>query len=273
MSDVITHIAGPLDDDEVAQYHRDGFVVPQRRIPDETLDRMRNALDALLAANQSMSSDYMVCPHVIAGGTQALKGHQDWLDFAAIPEVLDAVAHVIGPDVALWGSTVFGKPAGTGKAVPWHQDGEYWPIRPLATCSAWIAIDHAAVDNGCLRVLPGSHRAKRLYGHRIDQDDALALNQVVDDPAVDPRDGVDVQLEPGQFSLHDIYLVHGSNANRSTRRRAGYVCRYMPTTSVFDRAVAKALEATSPGVDFVTRPLFLMRGIDRSTQNDFTVGH
>jgi Phytanoyl-CoA dioxygenase (PhyH) len=51
------------------------------------------------------------------------------------------VSQVIGEDIALWNSSFFAKPARVGTKTPWHQDGEYWPIRPLATCTVWIAVD------------------------------------------------------------------------------------------------------------------------------------
>ena len=54
--------------------------------------------------------------------------------------------------------SLFAKPAGTGRKVPWHQDGEYWPLKPLSTCTVWIAIDDSHQDNGCLNVIPGSHK-------------------------------------------------------------------------------------------------------------------
>ena len=119
--------------------------------------------------------------------------------------------------------------------VPMHQDGHYWPIEPLATCTAWIAIDDSTVENGCLRVIPGSHAQRRLFAHqKLDREDVV-LNQSVADDALDETSAVDVQLSAGQLSLHDVYLVHGSNANRSTRRRAGVAIRYMPGTSHFRR--------------------------------------
>ena len=49
-----------------------------------------------------------------------------------------------------------------GHATPWHQDGQYWPIRPLATCTVWLAIDDANIENGCLRFIKGSHKDKKL---------------------------------------------------------------------------------------------------------------
>ncbi|MEM7525561.1 MAG: phytanoyl-CoA dioxygenase family protein, partial [Pseudomonadota bacterium] len=79
-------------------------------------------------------------------------------------------------------------------------------------------------------------------------------------------------LEPGQMSLHDVYMIHGSAANRTTRRRAGLAIRYMPTTSHFDRALREAGDGSGVMVDFSTRPLWLLRGGDRSGLNDFTIG-
>ena len=262
-----------LTEAEIAHYQEKGYVVPRWRLPEGLLAEMRGALDTLLTANEGVSRDSMFCPHIPAGGTQGLAGSSDWLDYARIPEVLDMVGQVIGPDFLLWGTTVFGKPAGTGKRVPWHQDGEYWPIRPLATCSAWIALDDATPENGCLRVIPGSHKQHRLRAHSRNDADDLALNQELDADEYDEADAADIVLEAGQLSLHDVYLVHGSEPNRSTRRRAGYVCRYMPTTSHFDRTLGRELQARGSQVDFASRALWLMRGRDVCGRNDFQIGH
>ena len=51
----------------------------------------------------------------------------------------------------------FDAPFDNRNNLDWHQDGQYWPIRPLATCTAWLALDDATPENGCLRVLPWSH--------------------------------------------------------------------------------------------------------------------
>ena len=74
------------------------------------------------------------------------------------------VGQLIGPDIALWNMSFFAKPALNGKKTPMHQDGEYWPIVPLATCTVWIAIDEATVENGCLRYIPGSHKGAPAEG-------------------------------------------------------------------------------------------------------------
>lgn len=259
-----------LTEAEITQYHEQGFVVPQNwRVPADRLQQMRDDLDRLIAANPHVAPDAMFTPHEPDHGAQGLKGDRVWLDHAAMPEILDMVGQVIGPDFLMWGTTVFGKPAHSGKETPWHQDGEYWPIRPLATCSVWIAMDAATKENGCLRVIPGSHRDKRLRGHDTNNSDGLTLNQQLRTDEYREEDAHDIELEPGQISLHDIYMVHGSKPNRSPHRRAGYVLRFMPTTSHFDRELgAEITRRTGGQVDFVTRPLYLMRGRDVCGRND-----
>lgn len=256
-----------LSDEEVAHYHEHGYVIPKWRLPDDLLKRMQDDLEKLLAEKGTDVSNSIFCPHIFEGG-------EKWLDYASIPEMLDMVEQVMGPDILLWGTTVFGKPAHSGKKIPWHQDGEYWPIRPLATCSAWIALDPATPENGCLRVIPGSHKRKRLMGHTQNDSKDLVLNQELNQDEYDEATAVDIVLEPGQFSLHDVYLAHGSEPNRSDQRRAGYVCRYQPTTSHFDREYGAELQARSGNqVDFVNRPLWLLRGEDKCGQNDLEHGH
>ena len=267
-----------LDENEIARYRRDGQIVPRYALPDGLLARMRAALDRLLAANPHCASDSMVCPHLRYDAAQGsfdppLRGDPEWLEFARAPELLDMASRLIGPDIILWGTTVFGKPARVGKETPWHQDAMYWPIDPPATCSVWIALDDAAPENGCLRVVPGSHREKRTFGFRAvakSRDTTLGLE--VEDAAFDARRARDVVLRAGQVSLHDIHLLHGSNANRSGRRRAGFVLRLMPATSRFDHALGAEWAASGRvRLDFGKRRLVLLRGADRAG-NDFSVG-
>ena len=158
-----------------------------------------------------------------------------------------------------------------GLALPWHQDGEYWPMRPLATVTIWVAIDPATRENGCLRVIPGSHR-HGLLGHETNDDQALVVNRAIRSGQIDEGRAYDVELERGQVSLHDALVVHASNANPSGRRRCGYAIRYMPATSHFDRTLAPTRIARNQVLDFSQRPIWLVRGQDRAG-NDFTIGH
>lgn len=263
-----------LSAEEIQKYHDEGYVIPDYQLPTDVVNEMRAELDRLLDANPQMTADSLFVPHAPQGNPQGMTvpNAEKWLDFACHDDIVTMVADLIGEDIILWGTTVFGKPAHTGKATPWHQDGQYWPMRPLASCSAWIAIDDVAVENGCMRVVPGSHKGSDVLAHHTNTADDLTLNQELDTDQYDEDAAVDIILKPGQMSFHDINMVHGSRHNTSERRRAGYVLRFMPATSHFDREIGRELAAKSGTIDFVNRALYLVSGEDKG-ENDLQVGH
>ena len=245
------------------RYHADGYVVPDYRVPEKVICDVRARHDRLIAGHPEFE-DY--CPALLAFDTW-------FLNVARIPEIVDMVEQLIGPDIALWNSSFFAKPARKGSRTPWHQDGRYWPIRPLATCSVWIAVDPSTTENGCLRVIPGSHRQRRLMAHGINGEEGLSLPLELADSEYDESEARDIVLEQGQVSLHDVFLAHGSEPNRSDRPRRGMTLRYMPTTSVFDRDLAVRQSNRRGGLlDLTERTLYLVRGEDRSGgRNDYRV--
>jgi len=262
-----------LDEDEIAHYRREGWVVPRFRLPADEVAGMRDALDALIAANPGVRPEKLVSAHVEGDNGEGVRGDARFLALARDPRIVDLVSSVIGDDVVLWGCHVFCKPAGDGFETPWHQDGHYWPIRPLANCTAWVALEPSRLDNGCLRVIPRSHLSQTLHEHLHENRTDLTLNQRLAAGSFDERDAVDIELEPGQMSLHDVYMIHGARPNRSHKRRTGVALRYMPATSVFERNLRPAHGKTGVPVDFARRPLWLVKGVDRSGRNDFEVGH
>lgn len=243
-----------LTSSQIEQYREDGFVVPDYQLPDATIAAIKED-HARLVAQHPQFADYCGALLIYDFG---------FLNYARNPDILDMVAQLIGPDIALWNSSLFAKPARIGTRTPWHQDGEYWPIRPLATCSVWIAIDNATRDNGCLRFLPGSHKDRELGQHHHNDSEDLALPLELDPRHIDESKAIDLELEAGQISMHDVYLMHGSEPNLSDKPRRGMTLRYMPTTSVYRRDLNK-----SPVDD--KRSLFLMRGSDVSGENDFRI--
>ena len=262
-----------LTDDEIARYRTDGWVVPTWQLPARRTDEMRDALDALLRDNPGVRPEKLVSAHIEGDNGEGVRGSARFLELARDPEIVNLVSDAIGDDVILWGCHVFCKPAGEGWETPWHQDGHYWPIRPLATCTVWVALDPSTLENGCLRVIPGSQRERVLHAHLHESRTDLTLNQRMADGTFDETAAVDIELEPGQMSLHDVYMVHGAAANTSARRRTGVALRYMPSTSVFERDLRPADGKTGLSLDFARRPLWLVKGIDRSGRNDFEVGH
>ena len=259
-----------LSAEERSFYAREGYVVPAWRFPARKIDEMRAALDKLIADNPGVRPEKLVSAH-LENGSEGVKGSRAFLELARDRDLVELISDAIGEDVILWGCQVFCKPGGDGLETPFHQDGHYWPIRPLATCTAWIALDPSRKANGCLKVVPRSHAAKQLFPHlREDREDLVLTNRI---QGFDESSAVEIELEPGQMSLHDVYMIHGANANRSSRRRTGVALRYMPTTSVFERDLRPAEGKTGIAVDFANRPLWLVRGSDRSGRNDLEVGH
>lgn len=249
-----------LTQDQIDQYHRDGFVTPDFRLPDDVIEDIKAAHERLVDRHPEFS-DY--CSAVLAYDTW-------YLTVARRPEILDMVGQILGDNIALWNSSFFAKPAKVGTKTPWHQDGEYWPINPLATCTVWIAIDKSTPANGCLKVIPGSHRNKALAQHHENNADGLALNLELNSDQFDEAQSVDIELEPGQVSLHDVYLYHGSEANTSDHPRRGMTLRYMPTTSVYEHGVSTRFMKDGP-LNMSQRTVYLMRGIDESGQNNFQI--
>jgi Phytanoyl-CoA dioxygenase (PhyH) len=260
-----------LSDAEVRSYRKNGYVTPQYRLPTGALADLRATVEALIDSNADVRPEQLVGAHIKNSKDTGVRGRGELLDFAQHPDLLDIAEQIIGPDLILWGSQVFSKPARDGMAIPWHQDGQYWPMRPLSTVTVWIAVDPATTENGCLRVIPGTHE-QGLMPHETNDSDGLALNQGVAKGAFDEREAVDIKLEAGQISLHHAMLVHGSNANHSAKRRCGYAIRYMPATSHFDRTLPPTRIANNQAIDFSQRPLWLVRGMDRAN-NDFSIGH
>ena len=258
---------------EIERYRTEGWVVPQYRLPAERVAIMRNALDALIENNPRVRPEKLVSAHIAGDNGEGVRGSSAFLDLARDPEIVELVSHVIGDDVILWGCHVFCKPAAEGFETPWHQDGHYWPIRPLANCTVWVALEESKIENGCLRVIPRSHIGHKLHEHLHEDRNDLTLNQRMAAGTFDESEAVYIELEPGQMSLHDVYMIHGAKANTSAKRRTGVALRYMPSTSVFERQLRPADGQTGVAVNFAERPLWLLKGVDRSGRNDFEIGH
>lgn len=249
--------ANMLNEQQIEKYFEDGYVIPDFQLPEKTIEAIQNQHNALLIKHPEFR-DY--CPAV-------LQYDDGFVNFCRNEEILDMVEQLIGPDIALWNSSFFAKPAKNGKATPWHQDGEYWPIRPLATCTVWVAVDDANRENGCLRIIKGSHKDARLLKHETNPSKELTLNQELKKTEYDESKAVDLELKRGQISLHDVFLVHGSEPNTSDKSRRGMTMRFMPTTSLFDHKLAREQFNNMRVPDHSERKIYHMRGVDRCGQN------
>ena len=137
------------------------------------------------------------------------------------PRIVDALVSVIGPNVKAMQSMLFIKSEGKpGQA--WHQDEFFIPTRDRSLTAVWIALDDATIENGCLWVLPGSHRRGVIYPAR-EQDDPRfdCTTESYDFPYAD-ADAVPVEIPAGTALIFNGYLLHRSleNSGRHGYRRA-----------------------------------------------------
>ena len=138
-----------------------------------------------------------------------------------------------------------------GLPVLWHQDAAYWPLEPMDVITVWLALDDSGPTNGCVRVIPGSHRWK-VYPTRDRDDIANAMESEVDidEALIHETTAVDLVVPAGGMSLHHPVLVHDSYANTSGRWRRGLTIRYIPATT---RILGSSAESPWPCA-------FLLRG-------------
>ena len=260
-TETTTSSAPILTEEEVQYYEQQGYVVPKWKYSTKSIETMIQLVKELVEANPDHYQEQLVCPHLSKGATKPMvsERHLDFLNLAMEEGVKKILGQILGPNVLLWGSQLFCKPAAVGMEIPWHQDGAYWPIRPLANVSAWIAIDRVRRENACLKVIPGSHLSG-LKPHQIDSRKNLALDRTVKLDYLNKEEAVDIELEPGELVFFDVHLMHGSNANTSGERRAGLVFRYMPSTSLFDRSVRDKINKSGHLVSYKERPLFQVLG-------------
>ena len=213
-------MANALSKQAVADYRRDGFCFPLPALTAAEADGYLRGLEAFEARFG-----------VAAGHAIRNKGHLKHLAFYELtrhPAILDAVASVLGPNILCWGSSLFVKEAGDPGFIAWHQDSYYWGLEPDDVVSAWIALTPSRPDNGVMRVVPGSHRARQLPHAASPAASANMLfthEEIAVD--VDEAQAVDLVLDQGQMSLHHVKIVHGSASNRSAERRVGYAIRYV----------------------------------------------
>lgn len=210
-----------LSSAETAAFDRDGFHSPVHVFEQAEIDGHRQRLEAFeRQMGGPLKGQLRNKPHLLFKWADDIVRH---------PRILDAVEDVLGPDLLVWSSSFFTKEANDPAFVSWHQDSTYWGLSEPDIVTAWVAFSDSVPENGCMRVMPGTHLLDQLpHKDTFAENNLLTRGQEVQ-VDVDPARAVDIVLQPGEMSLHHVRLVHGSDANKSNRRRIGFAIRYVPT--------------------------------------------
>jgi non-heme Fe2+,alpha-ketoglutarate-dependent halogenase len=205
---------------QITAFNLDGYLADIRIFDEEEITGIRSYFDELLARTLAAGGDsYSISTaHLRYGRVYDILTH---------PRIVACIKDLIGENVIAWGSHFFCKMPGDGKRVSWHQDSSYWPLTPSMAVTAWLAIDDASIENACMRYIPGSHYLGHLTYTLSENDEGNVLNQTVVE-AETLGEPVNVELKAGEISIHSDLLLHGSEANQSSKRRCGLTLRYCP---------------------------------------------
>lgn len=235
-----------LSQSEIDHYHKWGYLKNLPVFDDESVGRLQSVFHEMAALVQEDVD--------ISKINMWHKAHICAYELIHTGPILDYVEDLIGENFFLWGNQFFVKYPGDGSVVPFHQDSQYWPLKPMRTISAWLAIFDADEANGAMQIVRGSHKQGR-YKHHVNDDPSYVLEYEVDDEQIVSEDIVTLDLKAGQISLHDDGLLHGSKVNESDRVRCGMTFRFCPTEVKCDLSVWPTFES------------YLVRGVDKYQHN------
>jgi ectoine hydroxylase-related dioxygenase (phytanoyl-CoA dioxygenase family) len=196
-------------------FERDGFLAPLRLMTTEEAAAHRARFEQ--AEHRHGRLHYLSKVHTIVA---------DAARIATDTRILDVVEALIGPDILLFDVTYIVKEPCSGAFVSWHQDLTYWGFSGDQQVTVWVALSPATQRSGCMRMVPGSHRAGRREHRDVDdRDNVLHRGQTVADVA--EATAVWCPLQPGEASFHHGWTLHASTPNQSDDRRIGVNIQYI----------------------------------------------
>tara|TARA_B100000809_G_scaffold214683_1_gene219594 strand:+ start:812 stop:1627 length:816 start_codon:yes stop_codon:yes gene_type:complete len=204
--------------DEIDTFNREGYLKGFKIYSDDEISNIRQEFDGIIETVLARGD------HNYSIISAHLKSRMVY-DIVKDPRIVEYISDLLGEDVVCWGAHFFCKLPGDGKIVAWHQDASFWPLSPSRTVTAWLAIDDADTENACMRFVATSHHDGHLTYQKSSEGENNVLNQTVEEVSLYGT-SVDVELKAGEISLHSDLLLHGSELNRSDRRRCGLTLRY-----------------------------------------------
>ena len=208
-----------LSAEQISRFHEQGYLAP---IPVLTRQRAAYYVGCLEAFEARYPHDRakiglkanLLCP---------------WIDeLVCHCGVLDVLEDLIGPNILSWSPGFKIKNPDGRSYAGWHQDSTYIGVAPRYTLCT-LAFNAHTVDSGCVWVMPGSHREGQLPHDEEALGDCILSRNYFTTAPVDESGAVAVELEPGEMSVHQGTLLHGSRPNHSAERRISLIMDYVPT--------------------------------------------
>src|SRR2546423_6976166 len=229
-----------LTDPQLAQFDRDGCLIGPKVLSDREVDELRDELDRVIATHERGGfKDADPRPVMISkwgedAGSIIWQIVNIWQASPAferllyLQPVVEAISQLTrSDDIQIWHDQIQFKPPHHGGINNWHQDAPYWPvIKPETPVSAWIALDDVDESNGCMWMVPGSHK----WGNHIKELEANPPEKFFSISDKFPQ--LDVRVTPwpvrkGVVSFHHSMTWHGSHVNHSDRPRRAIALHFM----------------------------------------------
>ena len=255
-----------LSQAEIESYREKGFLVVEGLIGLEEVEAIRTdavkicrgvypceqlePVDSEVSDEEALSRYLCIhFPHRISNFMQEVVAHR---------RIAEVLTQIVAPDIKCMQSMLFIKPPRfPGQA--WHQDEIYIPTRDRSLTGGWIALDDATVENGCMWVLPGSHRNGYLYPQR-DHNRPEEFDSAGECYGFDEGGEVPVECAAGAVVFFNGYLLHRSRKNRSDRFRRVLVNHYMNAYSLLPWQLRPEDEGRAARADY--RDIVMVAGKD-----------
>jgi ectoine hydroxylase-related dioxygenase (phytanoyl-CoA dioxygenase family) len=216
---------------QIEQFQLDGYLPAGPVLAPDELAAARSAYDRIFSATEKPSSYRNLGqkegePTSKGAVLQIIDMHKLDDAFRRLlfkGDILDRFESLMGtPRIRLYHDQALYKPPLHGEEVPWHQDNGYWKLEPAAAISLWIALDDVDEANGCMRFVPGSHRAGEV-GH-------LRAGQFIAQLKADADESlaVPVPMPAGSGVFHHCRTLHQTKPNHTPRQRRAWVMHLMP---------------------------------------------
>jgi phytanoyl-CoA hydroxylase len=226
-----------LSVEQVAEFRERGMLLGPQLYTEAEAEELRLRLEDVIAGKSVAKPEALrnmlgESEQVVVQIVNIWEADEAFCKHAYNPELCEMVAQLVGDDVLrVWHDQIQFKPPRIGGPTKWHQDHPYWPIiQPADLVSAWVALDDATLENGCMWMVPRSHRWGPHKGGTIGEDPVTFkpqpdLSLIPEGESVEP---VPCEVRKGQVMFHHCLTWHGSPPNRSDRGRPAIAVHYMP---------------------------------------------
>lgn len=249
-----------LTQEQIREFDENGFIKGDIVLSDEEVDKLREELDLVMngksvkkpVLNRNLldgNSEYGMSiskRETVVQIVNIWMASDAFFQHAANPKLCEEVAQLCRTDtLRIWHDQIQYKPPVTGGPTAWHQDHPAWPIiQPADLVSAWVALDDATIENGCMWMVPGSHKWGNHQADLTSDENFMPVHKRPERlPSGAVIKAVPFEIKKGQVGYHHCMTWHGSPHNRSARKRRAIAVHYMPGHTRFEPTGRHPMEA------------------------------